>query len=123
MRAVEELEEVVVDPELVEATSERLGAEVEVDVVALAGVDVDRLLRPQRVCVARSHSHGVPGEPALPDFGNELAGERLVGEVNRPGLVGRVTRGPAPGAQESVVRLLLARRPGAEVLPAAGGRD
>src|SRR5919199_1072663 len=55
VRAVEELEGIVGDPELLEREAERLRSEIEIDVVAIAGVDVDRPLRAQRVGVAWRH--------------------------------------------------------------------
>src|SRR6478752_3739367 len=67
MAGVEELEEDVGDPELLELAPKRVGAEVEEELVALACVDVDRTLAAERVGVTACHAHRIPGKPTLPD--------------------------------------------------------
>src|SRR4026208_1640192 len=74
VRRVEELEEVVRDPRRLELAAERLGAEVEEELVARAAAYVDRAQRAQRVAALARHAHRVPGEPALPDLRPQLAG-------------------------------------------------
>src|SRR6266516_7499092 len=78
---VEEFEEDVGDPERFELAPERVCTEVEVVLVALAGVDVDRAEAAQRVCVATRHPHRIPGEPALPDVVPEHPGGRVERQV------------------------------------------
>src|SRR6478752_239867 len=87
---VEELEEDVGDPELLQLAPECLGAEVEVELVALAGVDIERALAAQRVRVASRHPHGIPGEPPLPDVVPKHPGRGVEGEFNGSVLVRRV---------------------------------
>ena len=87
MLAVEELERVR-DAELVELGGEGPGAEVEVVLVALAGVDVDAPHRTQGVGVARRHHDRVVLEPELPDVVDQPAAGEIEREQGFAGPVG-----------------------------------
>ena len=92
-------------------------AEVEVVLVAAAGVDPDRPHRPQRPGRLRYAAHRVPGEPPLPDLRHERARLEVEGEVDRAVLVRRVAGGHRVDVQQHVVARLRQRRPaGAEVV-------
>src|SRR5206468_7419808 len=67
VRPVEELEEHVRDADALERAPEADRAEVEIVLVALAGIDVDRAQAAQRVGVPVDHADRIPREPASPD--------------------------------------------------------
>ena len=119
VRRVEELEEVVGDARGLELAPERLRAEVEEELVALAAVDVDRRQGAQRVDSLRRHPHRVPLEPPRPDVLTQLAGLGVVGQLDGAVLVGRVAGRHAVVVEQHVVGVLRERRPRAEVLPEA----
>ena len=87
MLAVEQLQRVV-DPELLELGGEGLGPEVEVPLVAAAGIEVDAAHRAQRVGVPRRHSHRVELQPPLPDLVHEAPRGDLEGQQRLAGAIG-----------------------------------
>src|SRR5689334_3795850 len=96
---------------------QRAGAPVQGELVARAAVDVDRAQLAQLLDVAIHPLYRVPGAPALPDRGAELAGLEVERPVDpqvrgrRLG-VGRVVRGHADGIDWLVVLLAATIRVG-----------
>src|SRR5918993_126783 len=98
------------DPEPLQLGPERLGGEVEVEVVAAAGIDPDRALRAQRIGPFGGHADWVPGEPSVPDLGPDAAGGELERQLDRAVRIGAVAGGHAPYVEEHTVGRLRAPR-------------
>ena len=73
-----------VDAHLRQGTPHRLGAEVEVEVVAAAGVEVDRPQAAERVGVVGHHPHRVPGQPPRPHLVDQPAGGGVERDLTVP---------------------------------------
>src|SRR4029453_13461070 len=116
---VEELEEDVGDADSLQCGAEGLGAQVEVVLVAVARVDVDRAEPAKDFRVVGNHPDRVPREPAIPDLGPEAAGLWIEGGANGSIRVARVAGAQPPPVRHVGVAALRERGPGAEVLPEA----
>ena len=75
-------------PSFSSSLGEGLGPEVEVPLVAAAGVEVDAAHRAQRVGVPRRHPHRVELQPPLPDLVHQAPGGDLEGQERLAGAIG-----------------------------------
>src|ERR1700675_4226120 len=119
MSPFEELEEDVTDADSLESPSEGRRTEIEEELVAVPGVDVDRAQAAKRVGMAVDHAHRIPREPARPDIVAQQSALGFERQVDRAVLVRRVARGHRPRFEEVRVVALRERGPRVEVLPEA----
>src|SRR5215211_2980736 len=96
---VEQLEDVL-DPEGVELGREGGRAEVEPELVAAAGVEVDAAQAAELVGVAGGHADRVQGQPAGPGLVPEPPGGRVEGQGHGAVGLGRIAGGHGPDAEE-----------------------
>jgi hypothetical protein len=78
------------DPVVDQRLTERLGPQVQVELVTAAGVDIDGLHGAQACGTFWNHAHGVPTEPAFPHVGNQRACRRVEGKMDGAVRIGEI---------------------------------
>jgi hypothetical protein len=91
------------DPDGRQLVAEGRGAEIEVELVARAGIDPDPAQAAKRIGVAGNHADRVAFQPSVPHLGDESPGRRVERDPDRAVRIGGVAGGHGPHVQDLVV--------------------